>query len=477
MKIESELQEDHQIKLTVEIESEVFKSSKQRASKKIAKQVKIPGFRPGKAPYNVVARQVGEPAIIEEAIDILLDDIYPKIIEKTEISPYGPGSLQNIVSMEPPVFEFMVPLAPEVTLGDFRQLRLEYQPKEVSEEDIENVIDNLRANQAVIEPADRAAKEGDMVYIILTGERENAKDEEEKTLVEERKFPVVIEKKETDDSSEWPFPGFSQELIGLKAEDEKILNYKFPKDYEFDELSGVKAAYAVKVEEIKARILPDVNDEFAQSVGEYETVEEMRKDIQENLSTRFQSESKSAFEDEIIQSLVDQSEFKYPPQMLENEIEFFVNDLSNRLQNQGMDMDLYLKSRDMQLEGLHEEIRPNAEERIKRSLILIEVAEQEEINITSEEIEEKAQQTLAQFQQAFTEEQAKKFSASPEFQNLLNQIITNEITNRTLELLGRIAKGEPIEKEEDQREVEESAEEKPEKPAEEEKEATETSQE
>ncbi len=124
MKIDTVQQDDHQIKLTVEVEPETLEGAKKKAGKKISGKVKVPGFRPGKAPYSVVLRQVGEAAILEEALDILLQDIYPSIIEEAKIEPYGPGSLQNVVTMEPPTFEFMVPLAPEVELGDYRALRM-----------------------------------------------------------------------------------------------------------------------------------------------------------------------------------------------------------------------------------------------------------------------------------------------------------------------------------------------------------------
>ena len=165
MKINTAFQEDHQVKIKVEIEADKFEGAKRRSAKSIAKRVKIPGFRPGKAPYNIVLKHVGEASIIENAVEIIIDEIYPDVIKEAEISPYGPGKLENIESMDPPTFEFSVPLSPEVEIKEYKDIRIDFKEKEVTEKDINEVVENLRENQAVIEPADRAAQEGDMVML------------------------------------------------------------------------------------------------------------------------------------------------------------------------------------------------------------------------------------------------------------------------------------------------------------------------
>ena len=192
MKIETEIQEDHQAKLTVEVEVDVMEGMKRRAARKIARRVRIPGFRPGKAPYQVIVRQLGEGAILEEALEMLVEDIYPKIIEDTEIKPYGPGSLDNVVSLEPPVLEFMVPLDAEVTLGDYRSLRKPYEPSEVSDDDVNKVLENLRERQAVIEPVERPAQEGDLVTVRLSATKRTQVEDEDPNLISERSAPMIV---------------------------------------------------------------------------------------------------------------------------------------------------------------------------------------------------------------------------------------------------------------------------------------------
>lgn len=450
LKIETKFEDNHQAKLIVEVENASLEKSKRKAAKSLAKRVKIPGFRPGKAPYNVIQNHVGDAAILESAVDILIDEIYPKAIEEAKLNPYGPGSLENVSSMEPPTFEFIVPLSPEVNLGNYRDIRIDYKEKQVEEKDIDEVIENLRAQQAVIEPTDREIQESDLAYIMLSGEKISSEEGEDKSLINEQKFPVVIEKEDVDKSSEWPFPGFSRKLIGMKVGDEAKFDYKFKKDYEYEELQGVKAEYSVQVEEIKSRILPDLNDEFAKSVGDYENLENMQEEIKKSLSSRYDQETNSEYESKIIDKIVEDAEIKFPSQMIDHEIDHMIEDLENRLTSQGLNMEVYLKSREQNLESLREEFNPAAEERIKRSLVFMEITSQEKIELSSEEIEAKTKETIEEIKMYFPEEEVKKLTSGEALQSLVNKIITDEITVRTLERLRKIAKGEKIEEEIDE---------------------------
>lgn len=454
MKIEKTYQDDHQVKLIVEIEPESLETSKRKAAKQLAKRIKIPGFRPGKAPYNVIETHVGEGAILESALDILVEDIYPQVITEAEIDPFGPGSLQEIPALDPPKFEFIVPLAPKVEIKEHRSIRVDFSPKEVTDKDIKKVIDNLRDNQAVLEPVEREVKVGDMVYVLLSGERKEVEGKEKQVLIEERRFPVVVEKKSTENKDEYPYPGFSRNLIGLSPGDEKSLEHKFPKNYEYDDLKGVTGIYQVKIEEVKSRSLPKVTDEFAKSVGDYETVDGMTEDIRANLAENFEKEQNAEYESEIINKLLEDAEIKYPPQLLEHEVDHFIQDLNRQLANQGMSIEMYLKSREIDMDELREEINPNAVERVKRGLVLMEIANLENISVNQDEVQRRANQTIAELRQILPEEEARKYTTSDALQNLVSQIITDEITTLTLERIKKIARGEEITEDEDNSEEE-----------------------
>jgi trigger factor len=458
LKIETLSQENHQIKLSVEIDDETFQTSKRKAAKSIAKKIKIPGFRPGKAPYHIILRQVGEGAVTEEAIDVILKDVYPQIIDDAKITPYGPGQLENIASMEPPVLEFSIPLSPEVTIGDYRSIKLGMDSATVTDEDVDKVIDNLRENQAILEPVERAVKVGDMAYIVLSAVKKDEEDEAKKNLVDSRKFPIVVEKKsKKKDNQEYPYPGFSNELVGLNIGDKKTIEYTFDSKYEFEELRGVTGVYDIEIEEIKSRSLPAVDDEFAKSVGEEDTVENMKAGIQKNLVNQNEKDSKAKHENDVLEKILALSTVLYPPQMLQDEIDTLLQDLTNRLSQQGLTMDLYLKSRSMDMEAMREELVPTAEERLNRGLVMMELSNSEKIEISSEEVKEKTSEILAEINQYFPENEAKKLRSGEALQGLVSRVITDEINIRTLARISALAQGKefPLEEEENKEDKEE----------------------
>jgi trigger factor len=441
LKINKEYLEDHQVKIIVEIDPEPLERAKHQAARSISRKTKIPGFRPGKAPYNVIERTVGESTILENALDILIEDIYPKVIEESGIVPYGPGTLENMPTLDPPTFEFIVPLDAEVKLGDYDQLRIPYELKGVTNKDIERVLDDLRSRQAILEPTDGPAKEGNQLFIRLEGKKLDGEEEQNEELIKERPMPVIIESKDSDTKNEWPFSGFSRELIGHLAGDNFSVTHTFPEDSEFESLRGIKAVFNVKIEDIKSRIIPNLDDEFAQSIGEYENLEALNNAIRESLEEQSKSEYDSDYHQQIINKIIEESSIKYPPQMLENEIKVYLDQLENRLKQQGLDLEIYLKSRQITADELEEEIRPQAEVRLKRSLILFEVSKLENIQVDEADIEAHTQTSLEELSLSLTPEQAKK-TLSPDFiRGWVGNITADLIVQRTLDHLQNIAQG------------------------------------
>lgn len=445
MKIETQALEDHQMKLVVEVEPQPFEQAKRRAASRLSRQTKIPGFRPGKAPYHIVQRHIGEDAILDESLEILLKDLYPQIIDEAEIKPHGPGKLANILSVEPLKLEFLVPLAAEVELGDYQSTRYPYEPEEVGKEDIEDVLEDLRQRQAIEEPVDRAAQEGDHVFIRLSAERAIVEEGEESTLIAEQPHSVIISAEDREDEDEWPFLGFSRQLIGMSADDEKTLTHSFSEDSNFESLQGVTAQFTVKVEDVKTRTLPEVNDEFSQSIGEYETVEDLRDDIRESLERQTQDQYDEDYDEKILSDIIEDATIKYPPQMLDEEIDEVIHQLEHRLQSQNLDLATYLMTREMSEEDLREEVLPVAETRLKRSLVLLEISEQENIEIPPEEIQAEAERALEVLSSTMTDEDLQKISVDDLVPNLVSNIMVDMKINRTLERLRAIAsEGEAV---------------------------------
>ena len=442
MKIESSALENHQVKLIVEFDADQFEEAKHRAARKLAKRVKIPGFRPGKAPYNVIVRHVGEDALVEEGVELLVDDVYPKIIEQAEIKPYGPGRLENIAKLDPLTMEFVVPLRAEVELGDFRSIRVPYQVTQVTDEEVDAVIDNLRQRQAVEETADRPAAENDRLHLRLSAKRYGVEqDDESGSLIDEQSFSVIISPAGQDTDIEWPFSGFSRELIGASAGDEKTILYSFPEDSTFESLRGETAEFSITIEDLKARTLPELNDEFVQSLGDYPDLESLRSEIRKSIEARALRDYHSEYDDRVVDEVVAQATLKYPPQMIDNEIHEVIHQLERRLKSQGLDLDTYLKTRDIDVDGLREETRPVAETRVKRSLVLFKIAEEEAIEVSEDELQEEADRTINSITQYMSEPDKRKVTSRQVMPDLVGNIYAEMRIDRTLEHLRTISQG------------------------------------
>ena len=445
MKINQETLTDHQVRFTVEVEKQTLESARQKAARKIAQRVKIPGFRPGKAPFSVIEKQVGPAAIKDEALDIVIDEMYPRLIEETGIKPYGPGTLEKVhEDKDPQVFEFRVPLSPEVKLGDYKTIRLPYEEKSVTDGDLETVINNLRDQHAVLAPVTRAAQDGDIVYIQMSAERSEVNAGSSKVLLPERRYPVVIEQADVDSKTEWPFPGFSRMLIGMKVGEEKSFPHTFPDDSEYEELRGGQVTFQLKVEEIKDRKLPELDDSFAKSLGDYKTVADLRVEVQKQLAENNSRQQEDEYENRIIEKIIADSEIKFPPQMLHHEIHHYIEDMEPDLAARGLDMETYLKSRRITAEQLEEEVSPRVEERMKKSLVIMEVSRQEKIEVGENEVEGLVQDRVTRLQQAISPDDLRKVLAKENLQNLVSRTVTEEVIKRSLARLRAIAKGEAI---------------------------------
>ncbi|UCH60335.1 MAG: trigger factor [Anaerolineales bacterium] len=444
MKVETAHLEDHQVKLTVEIETSALESAKRKAARKIARQIKIPGFRPGKAPYPIVLRQVGEASVLEEAIEILIQDIYPEIIKTAEIEPFGPGTLENILSTEPPKFEFVVPLKATVELSDYKRVRESYEPEGIKDEDVEDVIDNLLEQHAISEPVDRNSQTGDLVHIQINVSKVGEEDDSN-PLIKERPINILITDKDEED--EWPFPGFAKHLLDLKVGDRKQIKYRYDDDTQYDNFRNVDAIFDVEVMGVSSRTLPQRDDEFAQSVGAFSSIDELRKTIRENLENQALTSYNAEYDERILEKIVDESSISYPPQMLEKEIDAIIHNLNERLEQQGLSMDLYLKSRQLEMESLRDETRSVAETRLKKSLVLLEAADLENIQIDPQELQVETEKTLGEASRVLPEREYRKLVKGEVASNLVGNIMMEMLIEKTRQRLREISRGEASETE------------------------------
>jgi trigger factor len=389
LKIETQPREDHQVNLIVEVDAEQMDVAKRKAARKISERIKIPGFRPGKAPYDVVRRFYGDSAITEEAVEVLVDQIYPDVLKEAGVQPAAAGSLENIEKLDPPTFKFLVPLAPTVDLGDYRSVRKPYEFTPPAEDKVDESIKNLRSMYSTTENVDREIMEGDFVLLDIKGE---AKDKELPDMTRAG-FPIFIRKDEKD--ADWPFPGFGMKLVGKKAGDTATLKHNFSKDHEDETLKGLSVDFEVVVKSVRGVTLPELNDEFAKSVG-VENVEELRKRIKENLDAQAKADYDDKYFTDVIELIKSGATIKYPPQVLEHESEHVLDELKRRLSDQHLDLETYIKMQQTDMDKfMAEEVRPTAQRRLERSLLIEEISRQEKVELDQTKLEEAFQQNWA----------------------------------------------------------------------------------
>lgn len=450
MKIEKTIEENHEAKLVVEVENEKMEQFKRRAARKISERGKIAGFRPGKAPYQMVVQNYGEQAIIEQAIDYFVDAEYSNILKEADVNPGASGSLESIDSIEPPKLTFRVPLAPEVDLGDVHSIRMPYEWSAPDEKAVDSALEDLRQMYASTENVEREAQEGDYVLVDVKSETEE---------LNRVGFAAFIRKEERD--TEWPYNGFAKELVGLKPGDTKTIHHTFPKDYELETLQDKDAEMEVTVKTVRAVTLPELDDELAKTVGAGETLADLREAVKKDVENRSKAEYDDKYFLDLIEKIKEGATFKYHQHSLEHEAEHVLEDLSQRLAQQNMDLDTYFKMRETTREKfIEEEAKPVAKKRFERSLILDEIVRTEKIEVDNAALDAEFNQTLSAL--AMQGLDLSKVRGGRKGQQQVAQSIAMEsanrvLTRRALDMLKSIAVGEYKSPEERQAEAEAEA--------------------
>ena len=433
MKIERQDLENRQTELQIEVASDQLQTAMQAAARRLSRGTKIPGFRPGKAPYEVIVGKFGEDVIFEEALERLGQEIYRDALEEEKIEPYAPGSLEEVIREDPLKLRYIVPLAPEVDLGAYREIRIPFEDAEVTDEAFEEAIEEIRQRQALIEPVDRPAEESDLVIIDLSGELLDPEDEEDAQLLDMKDISVLV-----DPDTDVPTPGVMEHLLGLAAGDEKSYEYTFPDDNPNEDLRKRAAKFQIKCLEVKSRFIPEWSDEMAQNLGEFESLLDLRVKLRENLQKQAEMEAENQYRDEIMQKIVEGASVEYPPVVLQEETENLLQDLRMRLGNQNLALEDYLKIEGKTEENLREELEPEAIERIKRGLVLGKIVEVEELKVEDDEIDAEIKRLV----EPLGAEADKRLLEAFESPAGRHRIAMDVLTDKAIRRIIAIAKGE-----------------------------------
>jgi trigger factor len=444
LKIETQDLEDRQVQLTVEIPGDDVQKAMRMTARRMSRSLDIAGFRPGKAPYQVVVSRVGEDAVFDEALDEIGQDAYRKALEESELEPYAPGTLDEIVSREPLVLQYTVPLPPEVDLADYREIRIPYEEQKVEDEELEEALEELRQSRALVEPIDRPSEMSDVVVLKMKIELKDPQDDEEALLLEQDEQEVLI-----DDENQWPIDGVTDHLLGLEPGQKRTFELNFPEGHPNERLRNRPAIFFIECLEVKSRLVPEWTDDLARSLGEFEDLLDLRLKVRENLQERYQQQADADYAKQVVDRAVELATIQFPPILLQDEIHSLVIDLERQLSRQNLNLEDYLEIEEKTIESLQDEFRPRALERLKRALVLGKVVDGEDIEIAEDQITAEIDRMVEPFQDQ--REEIRHAFDTPQGRR---RIELDLLTEKAIERLVAIARGEvESEKEEADKQV------------------------
>ena len=428
MKVTRDKTENSQAFLTIEMEPAEVEASLEESYHHLVRKTNIPGFRKGKAPRSVLERHIGKESLFDEALHHLLPQAYEKAITEQKIDAIAQPYI-DIVQNDPLVFKATVPLAPTIELGDYHKIQLVQDPVEITEDDVNATIEQLRHQHATWEPVDRPVEFKDLVVLDIES---NVEDE---PFINRKGVQYQVLQDQPA-----PVPGFGEQISGMKQGEEKEFKLQFPPDYPRSEMAGKEASFKAGVTEIKQEKLPELNDDLAKEINpKFETLDSMREEISTQLKLGAEERARADFEERVIQAAVDLAKVEFPSILVEMEVEQLISQQLRRWQMNGGAVEEYLKSINKTEEGLREEMRPLATKRVASSLVLGKIVEAENIEVDDSEINTEIESMTGSSGE--NKEELQKSLDTPKIRESVKQFL---VSRKVIQLLVEIAKGSII---------------------------------
>lgn len=393
MSLQVEKLEKNMAKLTIEASAEEFEAAVEKVYQKAKKNISLPGFRKGKAPRKMIEKMYGSGIFYEDAANELIPNAYSKALEECEEEIVSQPKI-DIVQIEtgkPFIFTAEVALKPEVTLGEYKGVEVEKVPVEVNDLEVQAEVDKERENNSrTIDVDDRPVQKGDMVKLDFDGSVDGVPFEGGKA----ENYDLTI-------GSGSFIPGFEDQLVGAKLEEEVDVNVTFPEDYHAKDLAGKAAVFKCTVHQIKVKEIPEADDEFAKDVSEFDTLDEYKADIRKKLMEKKEKEAKSAKEAAVVAKIVENATMEIPDAMIDTQVRNMADDFSRRIQSQGLTVEQYFQFTGTTAEKMLEQMRPEALKRIQNSLVLEAVAKAENIEVSDEKVDEEIKKMADAYKMEF----------------------------------------------------------------------------
>jgi trigger factor len=424
--------------MTVAVDADRLEKAKQKAAAQLSRRVNIPGFRKGKAPYRILLNYLGEAAILEDAIEILGNEIYKEALEESKLDPYGPGEIEGVELENGPVLKFIVPLQPEVELGGYRDVRVEYTAPTVDDDEVNRAMKSLQEQNAVVEESQQPVALANRVALDVhshyVAEEEG---EEEAEFLHEHDFSIIL------DQDGEPLPGFNDALVGATVGEEREFTLDVPDDEEqYGEGAGGKVHFHVTVKKIESITLPAMTDDFAARVTAEEekplTLLELRIRVRENLQKMGEDRYKSDYADQALEAMIDAANVHYPEAMVIEETERLLMQFDQNLRQRGLTLNDYMKIIGKTKDDLLNDYRDAAVRSLKRGLVLREIVETERITVSEQGIGEEIDRILERFEETRRDDLRTLFQQPGMRDNVRNDLMMETVLNRIV----AIAKGE-----------------------------------
>ena len=426
MNITTESLENRQMRLIIELDEKETQQAMQRAARNISRQVNIPGFRKGKAPYDLILQRFGEDTVRKEAAEAVLEEVYDKALEQERIEPYAPAALEK-ADLDPIAFTFTIPLRPVIELGDYRDYRLKYKQAKVNKSQVEEALEDIRMQNAILELVERPAQMGDgasVSFSVTVGEEVVLKEDTAHVMVEA--------------DASYPASGFAQELVGMSAGDERTFTLTLPDDFPREELRGQEAGFSAKMMEVYDQTIPDLDDDLARTVGGFGSLKELEKQVKEQLRQGAQQGIDQEYVEQVLGDLIERARIEYPPVLLERELDEVLEEFKQVVRRDArLSLEDYLRLQNKALEEFREELAPSAEARLKRALLLGQVAQVEELDVDKEEIRAQIDAICAPWGVRAEEMRSSLYTEAGQ-----QAVRRRLLTNKALQRLVAIAKGE-----------------------------------
>lgn len=410
--------------LEVEVGAERVADALDKAFKKVSAKVNVPGFRKGKVPRSIFEAKFGVESLYQDALDIILPEVYVEAIEEVKIEPvdrpevdveqFGKGQVLK--------FKAKVTVKPEVTLGEYKGIEVEAVSAEVSDEELNEELTRLQQRHAELVVLEEGqAANGDVVVLDFEG------------FVDGEAFEGgKAEKYSLELGSNSFIPGFEEQLVGLGKGEEKEVNVSFPENYHSEDLKGKAAVFKVKIHDIKRKNLPELDDEFAKDVSEYDTLVEYKEELKKRLQERKEKDSEAALETAVVEKAAANAEVEIPASMVEAELDVMVKEFERRLRSQGMTLEIYFQFSGQNESVLKEQMREDADKRVRNNLVLEAIAAAEKITVSDEEVDTELEK-YAQSYQKTTAELRELFASNGSLEGLSNDLVIRKTVDFLLE--------------------------------------------